>query len=285
MNLSPKKRRKGRRKPCIDNNKFETINHINMKVVILAGGHGTRLSEATGTIPKPMVEVGGRPIIWHIMKIYSSFGFKDFIICCGYKQYVIKEYFANYFRHNNDMTVNLADNSVEIHRKHAEDWKVTLIDTGLHTLTGGRIKRIQEYVGNEPFLLTYGDGVGDVDIAATVASHKNAGKILTMTAYEPSGKLGVLHIAENGNVDAFEEKPKNSGAWINAGFFVCEPELFNFVGSDHEMFEREPMQKLIEQQQLNAYKHTGFWKPMDTLKDNADLNSLWDAGEAAWKIW
>lgn len=256
-----------------------------MKVVILAGGLGTRFSEATSIIPKPMVEIGGRPMLWHIMKIYSCYGFKEFIVCCGYKQYVIKEYFANYFRHNSDMTVNLANNSIEIHNKHTEDWKVTLIDTGVDTLTGGRIKRIEKYIGNEPFLLTYGDGVGDVDIKATIESHKKAGKILTMTAYEPSGKLGVLDIMNNGIVESFEEKPKNSGSWINAGFFVCEPELFKFVDSDKEMFEREPMQKLIEKKELNAFKHTGFWKPMDTLKDNSDLNNLWDSGNADWKIW
>lgn len=253
-----------------------------MKVVLLAGGFGTRLSEATQVIPKPMVEVGGKPIIWHIMKIYSHYGFNDFIICCGYKQYVIKEYFANYFRHNCDMTVNLADNSIEVLDNHSEDWKVTMVDTGLNTLTGGRIKRIQKYVGDEPFLLTYGDGVGDVDIQATIDAHKKAGKLLSMTAFQPSGKLGVLDIQESGAVNGFMEKPKESGAWINAGFFVCQPEVFDYLEGDHEMFEKEPMQRLLKENQVNAYKHTGFWKPMDTLNDNKELNHLWDQGKAPW---
>ncbi|MDB4497812.1 glucose-1-phosphate cytidylyltransferase [Gammaproteobacteria bacterium] len=255
-----------------------------MKVVLLAGGFGTRLSEATQIIPKPMVEVGGKPIIWHIMKIYSHYGFNDFIICCGYKQYVIKEYFANYFRHNCDMTVNLADNSIEVLDNHSEDWKVTMVDTGLNTLTGGRIKRIQKYVGNEPFLLTYGDGVGDVDIQATLDAHKKAGKLLSMTAFQPSGKLGVLDIQDGGTVNGFMEKPKESGAWINAGFFVCEPEIFDYLQGDHEMFEKEPMQRLLKENQVNAYKHTGFWKPMDTLNDNKELNHLWDQGKAPWTL-
>ena len=256
-----------------------------MKVVLLAGGFGTRLSEATQLIPKPMVEVGGKPIIWHIMKIYSHYGFNDFIICCGYKQYVIKEYFANYFRHNCDMTVDLSNNSVEVLDNHSENWKVTMVDTGLNTLTGGRIKRIQKYIGDSPFLLTYGDGVGDIDINATIECHKKSGKLLTMTTYQQSGKLGVVDIDSDGSVLNFLEKPQNSGSWINAGFFVCQPGVFDVLEGDHEMFEREPMQRLLAQQQINAYKHIGFWKPMDTLRDNVELNQLWDNNKAPWKIW
>lgn len=255
------------------------------KVVILAGGLGTRLSEATAVIPKPMVEIGGKPILWHIMKIYSHYGFNDFIICCGYKQYIIKEYFANYFRHNCDMTVNLADNSVQILDNHSEQWTVTMIDTGINTLTGGRVKRIQKYVGNNPFLLTYGDGLSDVDIAKTVEAHRKSGKMLSLLAYQPSGKLGVLDIEDNGTVRSFLEKPKESGAWINAGFFVCQPELFDCLGGDNEMLEQEPMQRIINAKQLHAYKYDGFWKPMDTLRDNNELNELWDAGKAPWKVW
>ena len=256
-----------------------------MKVVILAGGFGTRLSEATAIIPKPMVEIGGKPILWHIMKIYSSYGFNDFIICCGYKQYVIKEYFANYFRHNCDMTVNLADNSIEILDNHSEQWKVTMIDTGINTLTGGRVKRIQKYIGNESFLLTYGDGLSDVNILKTIDEHKKSGKILSLLAYQPSGKLGILDIEEDGIVRSFLEKPQKGGAWINAGFFVCDYKLFDYISDDNEMFEHEPMQRIIAQKQLHAYKHNGFWKPMDTLRDNNELNELWEKDKAPWKIW
>lgn len=256
-----------------------------MKVVILAGGLGTRLSEATSVVPKPMVEVGGKPILWHIMKIYSHYGFNEFVICCGYKQYVIKEYFANYFRHNCDMTVDLSDNSVEVLDNHSENWKVTMIDTGLDTLTGGRIKRVEKYIGHNAFLLTYGDGVGDVDIPATIEAHRKADKYLTMTTYQPSGKLGVVDMDDDGTVIDFLEKPKAGGSWINAGFFVCEPEVFGFLGGDHEMFEREPMQRLLALRQMNAYRHTGFWKPMDTLRDNKELNDMWNSGVAPWKVW
>ncbi|MDR2065100.1 MAG: glucose-1-phosphate cytidylyltransferase [Prevotellaceae bacterium] len=256
-----------------------------MKVVILAGGLGTRLSEATSIIPKPMVEIGGKPILWHIMKIYGSYGFNDFIICCGYKQYVIKEYFANYFRHNCDMTVNLADNSVQILDNHSEQWKVTMIDTGMNTLTGGRVKRIQKYTGNESFLLTYGDGLSDINILKSIEEHKKSGKTLSLLAYQPSGRLGVLEIENDGTVCSFLEKPKESGSWINGGFFVCEPELFDYIKGDNEMLEYEPMQRIIQKKQLHAYKHNGFWKPMDTLRDNNELNELWNSGKAPWKIW
>ena len=254
-----------------------------MKVVILAGGIGSRLSEATNMIPKPMVEIGGKPILWHIMKIYSYYGFNEFIICCGYKQYVIKEYFANYFNHNNDMMVDLSDNSIHILDNHSEHWKVTMIDTGLATLTGGRIKRIRPYIGNEPFLLTYGDGVADIDIKQTIDAHVKSGKYLTMTACQPVGRLGVLNILESGTVQSFEEKPAETGTWVNAGFFVCKPEVFDYIEGDHEMFEKEPMQRIIREKQLNAFKHSGFWKPMDTLRDNTELNEMWNAGKAPWR--
>jgi glucose-1-phosphate cytidylyltransferase len=256
-----------------------------MKAVILAGGLGTRLSEATNLTPKPMVEIGGKPILWHIMKTYSHYGINEFIICCGYKGYVIKEYFANYFRHNCDMTVDLSNNDLITLDNHSEDWKVTMIDTGLNTMTGGRIKRIQKYVGNETFCLTYGDGLGDINIAKTIEFHKRAGRVLSMTTYQPSGKLGVLDISEDGIVKSFNEKPVTSGSWINAGFFVCEPKLFEYLGGDNEMFELEPMQRLIADKQVNTYKHFDFWMPMDTLRDNQMLNKMWDDNKADWKVW
>ena len=256
-----------------------------MKAVILAGGLGTRLSEATNLIPKPMVEIGGKPILWHIMKIYSQYGINDFIICCGYKQYVIKEYFANYFYHNCDITVDLSEGSIQTHDSHSENWKVTLVDTGLNTMTGGRVQRIQKYIGNEPFLLTYGDGVADIDINATIEEHRKAGKVLSMTAYQPGGKLGVLDMDMDGTLKSFQEKPQQGGSWINAGFFVCEPELFDYLNGDNEMFEREPMQRLMAKQQIHVYKHNGFWKPMDTLRDNQELNKMWAEDKAPWNTW
>ena len=256
-----------------------------MKVVLLAGGFGTRLSEATQLIPKPMVEIGGKPILWHIMKYYNQFGFNEFIICCGYKQYVIKEYFANYFMHNCDIMVDLSDNSLEVLDNHSENWKVTMVDTGLNTMTGGRINRVKKYVGNEPFLLNYGDGLSDVNILDTIEAHKKSGKVLSMMAYQPSGKLGVLEIDDDDSVLSFKEKPDQGGSWINAGFFVCEPELFDYLGDDTEMFERQPMERIMAAKQLHAYKHTGFWKAMDTLNDNKEFNKLWDAGNAPWKNW
>ena len=256
-----------------------------MKAVILAGGLGTRLSEVTNLIPKPMVEIGGKPILWHIMKIYSYYGINDFIICCGYKHYVIKEYFANYFRHNSDMTVDLSTNSIQIHDNYSEHWKVTLIDTGLNTMTGGRIKRIQSYVGNETFCLTYGDGVADIIVAKTIELHRKAGKTLTITAFQPGGRLGVLDISPDGTLQSFIEKPEDTGTWINAGFFVCEPGIFDVLDNDMEMFEKEPMQRLVLQKRIHVYKHTGFWKPMDTLRDNTELNDMWNKGVAPWKMW
>lgn len=258
-----------------------------MKAVILAGGFGTRLSEATNLIPKPMVEIGGKPILWHIMKTYSHYGINEFIICCGYKQYVIKEYFANYFRHNSDMTVDLSNNSIQILSNHSEQWKVTMIDTGVNTMTGGRVKRIQPYVNNERFLLTYGDGVADIDIAKTVELHENTKSTLTVTAYRPSGKFGALEIdRENNKVTSFMEKPAGDRDWINAGYFVCEPEVFDFITEgDNSIFERKPLEEIAKSGKMQAYLHSGFWKPMDTLRDNTELNEMWDKGNAPWKIW
>ncbi len=259
-----------------------------MKAVILAGGFGTRLSEATDLLPKPMVEIGGKPILWHIMKIYSYYGINEFIICCGYKQYVIKEYFANYFRHNCDMTVDMSNNSVQIHDNHSENWKVTMIDTGLNTMTGGRVKKIQKYIGNERFLLTYGDGVTDLDIADTIKAHQESGAVLSLTGYKPVGKFGLLEIDINSNkVRSFLEKPDGDGNWINAGFFVCEPEVFNYIpeNDDTVVFEKQPLQVIAQEGKMHAYKHMGFWKPMDTLRDNVELNDMWNKNKAPWKIW
>lgn len=256
-----------------------------MKVVILAGGLGTRLSEETDIKPKPMVEIGGMPILWHIMKIYSSYGYNDFVICLGYKGYIIKEYFANYFLHKSDITIDLKNNSVKVHDSHAEPWTITLVDTGVNTMTGGRIKRIQPHVGNNPFLLTYGDGVSDVDINALVQFHKKNQKLCTVTTVQPSGRFGALDISENNTVLSFLEKPKGDGSWINGGFFVCESEVFNFIENDTTVFEKYPMEKLASERQMNAFKHEGFWRPMDTLKDKMDLNELWSNDIANWKIW
>ena len=258
-----------------------------MKAVILAGGFGSRLSEATHSIPKPMVEIGGKPILWHIMKTYSYYGINDFIICCGYKQYVIKEYFANYFRHNCDMTVDLSNNSVQIHDNHSEKWKVTMVDTGLNTMTGGRIKRIQKYIGNERFLLTYGDGVADINITDTIEQHIKTNALLSLTAYKPSGKFGALEIDLGTNrVMSFLEKPDGDRNWINAGYFVCEPEVFDFIkGGDDSIFERQPLEDIAKSGRMQAYKHNGFWKPMDTLRDNTELNDMWNNNQAPWKVW
>jgi glucose-1-phosphate cytidylyltransferase len=256
-----------------------------MKVVILAGGFGTRLSEETHLRPKPMVDIGDKPILWHIMKIYSSYGYNDFVICLGYKGYMIKEYFANYFMHQSDITIDLINNSIETHHSQAEPWKVTLVDTGKESMTGGRIKRIQKYVGNEPFLLTYGDGVGNVDIAELVKCHNESKKLVTVTAVQPSGRFGALNLNEFNQVNSFMEKPKGDGSWINGGFFVCEPEVFNYLHSDSEIWEREPMEQIAKEGQLQAYKHVGFWKPMDTLRDKQELEQAWESGNAPWKTW
>lgn len=257
-----------------------------MKVVILAGGFGTRLSEETKSIPKPMVKIGEKPIIWHIMKIYSHYGYNDFVVCLGYKGYALKEWFSNYFVHTSDITIDLRNNQLEVHNSRSEPWRVTLVETGLHTMTGGRIKRVQKYIGNETFMLTYGDGVSDVDIAELVRQHRENQKLLTVTAYKPQGKFGSLEIADNGAVTAFTEKPAGDGIWINAGFFVCQPEVFDYIkDGDQTIFERGPLEQLATIGQMNSYKHRGFWKPMDTLRDNTELNDMWEKGTAPWKIW
>ncbi len=257
-----------------------------MKAVILAGGFGTRLSEATNLIPKPMVEIGGKPILWHIMKTYAEHGITEFVVCCGYKGYVIKEWFANYFLHTSDVTFDLANNQMEVHNSHSESWKVTLVDTGLNTMTGGRIKKIQKYIGNEPFLLTYGDGVTDLNISETIKFHNKTGKLLTVTAYKPQGKFGSLEINETGVVTSFTEKPAGDGNWINAGYFVCQPEVFDYIGNeDSIIFEKTPLENIAKDGKMASYKHQGFWKPMDILRDNIELNEMWDKNKAPWKIW
>jgi glucose-1-phosphate cytidylyltransferase len=259
-----------------------------MKAVILAGGFGSRLSEATNLIPKPMVEIGGKPILWHIMKTYSHYGINDFVICCGYKQYVIKEYFANYFRHNCDMTVDLSNNSVKIHDNHSENWKVTMIDTGLNTMTGGRIKRIQPYIGDERFCLTYGDGVIDLNIKDSIDIHIKSKASISMTVYKPMGKFGAVNIDMQTNmVRSFLEKPDGDGNWINAGYFVCESDIFNYLpeNDDSSIFEKGPLENLAKDGKMHALKHHGFWKPMDMLRDNIELNEMWNTGKAPWKVW
>lgn len=256
-----------------------------MKVVLLAGGLGTRLSEETLLKPKPMVEIGGMPVLWHIMKIYSAHGFNDFIVCLGYKGYVIKEYFANYFLHESDVTICLKNNSIQVHDSHAEPWNITLVDTGNASMTGGRIKRIQHHVGDEPFMLTYGDGVGDVNITELAAFHKSRGKYCTVTSVQPSGRFGALNLSDEDEVFAFMEKPRGDGAWINGGFFVCEPDVFDYIDGDDTIWEREPMEQLAGLGQMVAYKHNGFWKPMDTLRDKQELEQEWARDTAPWKIW
>lgn len=254
-----------------------------MKVVILAGGYGTRLSEETDVRPKPMVEIGGKPILWHIMKIYSKYGYNDFVVLLGYKGYFIKEYFANYFLHQSDVTIDLKNNCMDIHNNSCEPWSVTLLDTGMETLTGGRILRAKKFLENEPFMLTYGDGVSDVDIEALIRTHREHGKICTMTTVQPEGRYGSVDIAPSGEINRFIEKPKGDHAWVNGGFFVCEPEIFDFfTNGDQTTFEQDPLISLAERKELVAYKHHGFWKCMDTLRDKYMLNSLWDAGKAKW---
>jgi len=256
-----------------------------MKVVILAGGFGTRLSEETELKPKPMIEIGGRPILWHIMKLYSHFGFNDFVICLGYKGYVIKEYFLNYFVHMSDITVDLSCGSTEIHNTYSDPWKVTLVDTGLITMTGGRIKRVKEYINNETFMMTYGDGVGDVDIRALLDFHKKHGKLATVTAVQPSGRFGSLSIENDGTVGSFIEKPAGDGSWINGGFFVLEPQVMEYISNDETVWEREPLENLAKDSKLTAYRHSGFWKPMDTLRDKNELEKLWTSNRAPWRLW
>ena len=255
-----------------------------MKVVILAGGHGTRLSEETHLKPKPMVEIGNFPIIWHIMKIYSSYGFNEFVILLGYKGYIIKEYFSNYFLHQSDVTIDLKSNDMTIHQNSGEPWKVTLLDTGLNTMTGGRIKRAEPYLGKDPFFMTYGDGVSDVDISALLEYHKKQKSIVTLTAVQPSGRYGSLSILD-GKVSNFIEKPAGDNLWINGGFFVCQPEIFDYLKNDKTVFEESPLSNLSNNGQLSAMKHHGYWQCMDTLRDKDTLTRMLIENEAPWKIW
>jgi len=257
-----------------------------MKVVILAGGFGTRISEESQLIPKPMIEIGERPILWHIMKLYSYYGFNEFIICCGYKQHLIKNWYANYYLHTSDITLDFtSSNRMTIHNNVAEPWKVTLVDTGLHTMTGGRIKRIQEYVGNETFMLTYGDGVADIDINVLIRFHQNNGRLATLTAVQPPARFGLANINANNEVLSFVEKPIGDGSWINGGFFVLESKIFEYIKGDEIIWEQEPLESLAAENQLMAYKHYGFWRPMDTLRDKNVLESLWESEQAPWKVW
>jgi len=257
-----------------------------MKVLLLAGGFGSRLGEETVLKPKPMVEIGGKPILWHIMKTYSHYGYNEFVILLGYKGYYIKEYFANYFLHQNDVTIDLRNNSMEIHNNRAEPWKVTLLDTGLNTLTGGRVKRAQEIIGDEPFMLTYGDGVSDINIESLMTFHKEHGKAITMTAVMPEGRFGALDIQDDNCISSFKEKPKGDGAWINGGFFVCEPKVFDYIKKgDSTIFERNPLEDLAKDNEMFAYKHNGFWRPMDTMRDKELLIKLWESNKAPWKVW
>ena len=257
-----------------------------MKVLLLAGGFGTRLSEETDIRPKPMVEIGGKPILWHIMKIYSQYGFNEFVILLGYKGYYIKEYFANYFLHQSDVTIDIKNGGMEVHNNSSEPWKITLLDTGIDSMTGGRIKRAQNFIGNEPFMLTYGDGVSDINIEELVEFHKSHGKVLTMTSVQPEGRFGALNIEDDNQVSSFQEKPKGDGGWINAGFFVCEPKVFDYItDGDNTIFEQAPLQNLAKDGEIFTYKHEGFWKPMDTLRDKQQLQKLWENKQAPWKVW
>lgn len=257
-----------------------------MKVVILAGGFGTRISEESHLRPKPMIEIGGMPILWHVMKIYSYYGFNEFIICCGYKGYMIKEYFADYYLHRSDITFDFSNhNNMITHNNLAEPWKVTLVDTGINTMTGGRIKRIKNYIGNNRFMMTYGDGVADVNIYELIKFHEKNQKLATLTAIQPGGRFGVIEIGDKGTIQSFVEKPKENGGWINAGFMVLEPEVFDFIEGDNIIFEKEPLENLAIQNNLVAYKHNGFWQCMDTQRDKQRLEELWESGKAPWGKW
>ncbi len=256
-----------------------------MKAVILAGGLGTRLSEETSLRPKPMVEIGGRPILWHIMKSYSAHGIHDFVICLGYKGYLIKEYFANYFLHMSDVTIDMRHNRTEVHQANAEPWRVTLVDTGDHSMTGGRLRRVRDYLADEEaFCFTYGDGVGDVDIGACIEFHQQHGKLATLTATQPPGRFGALNL-EGDQVLNFQEKPQGDGAWINGGFFVLSPKVIDYINADASIWEREPMERLAADGEIMAWRHRGFWQPMDTLRDKQHLEELWASGKAPWKVW
>ena len=254
-----------------------------MKAVILAGGLGTRLSEETSLRPKPMVEIGGRPILWHILKIYSSHGIHDFVICAGYKGYIIKEYFANYFLHMSDVTFDMNQNTMEVHHKKAEPWRVTIVDTGDETMTGGRIKRVAKYIDG-PFCCTYGDGVGNVDISSLIAFHQKSGRLATLTGVQPPGRFGAIQF-EDDRVLSFQEKPQGDGSWINGGFFVLDPAVIDYIEDDASIWERQPMERLASEKQLGIFRHHGFWRPMDTLRDKIELENLWDSQKAPWKNW
>jgi len=257
-----------------------------MKLVILAGGLGTRISEETYLKPKPMIEIGGKPILWHIMKIYSAYGVTDFIVCCGYRGYIIKEYFANYFLHTSDVTFDMRDNHMEVHQHFAEPWRVTLVDTGENTLTGGRLKRVADYVTNdEYFAFTYGDGVADINIAEQIEFHKRHGKLATVTAVQPPGRYGALDMSAGGVVNGFVEKPKGEGGWINGGFFVLSPKVISLIDDDSTSWEDKPLVRLASTGELVAYQHRGFWQPMDTLRDKNHLDHLWESGQAPWRVW
>jgi len=255
-----------------------------MKAVILAGGLGSRISEESHLRPKPMIEIGGKPIIWHVMKIYSHFGISDFVICLGYKGYIIKEYFANYFLHMSDVTFDMAENRMQIHDQHAEPWRVTLVDTGEHTMTGGRLKRVRKYLGDETFCMTYGDGVADIDIDALLAFHRRHGKPATVTAVQPPGRYGALEI-QGDRVSGFQEKPQGDGGWINGGFFVLEPHALDHIAGDGTIWEQQPMRELARRGELMSHFHRGFWQPMDTLRDKNLLEEHWQSGRAPWRLW
>ncbi len=255
-----------------------------MKAVILAGGLGTRISEETSSKPKPMIEIGGMPILWHIMKIYSSYGINDFVICCGYKGYMIKEYFANYSLHMSDVTIDMNDNSIEVHQKSVEPWKITLVDTGIDSMTGGRLRRVKKFVEDDTFCFTYGDGLGDINISELVNFHKEKKKIVTVTAVQPPGRFGSLEI-DGDDVTNFKEKPSGDGNWINGGFFILEPKVFDYINDDSIVWEKYPLEKLASERQLNVYKHKQFWHPLDTLRDKKYLEELWDSNKAPWKTW
>lgn len=256
-----------------------------MKAVILAGGLGTRLSEETVLKPKPMVEIGGRPILWHVMKIYSAHGINEFIICAGYKGYIIKEYFANYFLHMSDVTFDMSSNSMEVHHRRAEPWRVTIVDTGEQTMTGGRLRRVRDFVGDGTFCFTYGDGVGDVNITRLITHHRDQKVQATLTGVQPPGRFGALDIKLDHRIKTFQEKPQGDGTWVNGGFFVLEPSVFDLLHADADVWERRPLEELASSGQLSAYKHSGFWQPMDTLRDKTYLEELWTSGKAPWKTW
>lgn len=255
-----------------------------MKAIILAGGLGTRISEESILRPKPMIEIGGKPILWHIMKLYSAHGINDFIICCGYKGYVIKEYFANYFLHMSDVTFDMKLNKMQVHQNSAEPWRVTLVDTGDETMTGGRLKRVRNHIGDDDFCFTYGDGIADIDISSLIEFHKKVGRLATLTATQPPGRFGAINL-EGNRILSFQEKPQGDGGWINGGFFVLDPKVIDYIHDDQTVWEREPMERLAREGQINAWLHRGFWQPMDTLRDKNHLEELWSSGKAPWKVW